>query len=130
MAFQRTRLTKDSLLLAILELGVCPQHGAKVVVVHLLLVLHHELTPPLLALGALHLVLIDRGGGVKLGELLLQVLVDVVVQLGQAEAGPAHFLKDRPVGFHVLDGCGEAVSVHASSGVGTVLRFQPRTGRC
>lgn len=95
--------TENSGVLLVLGLGVVADHGAEIVVVNLLLVGHQELAPPILALLALHLVLVDSGGRVELGEVGLEVLVDFVVDLGQAEGRALDHLEDGPVGLHVLD---------------------------
>ena len=79
------QLTEDGLVLAVFPLGVGTQDGAKAVVVHLLLISHAELAPPLLASLALHLILVDGCGGVELGEVALEVLVDLIIDLGQAQ---------------------------------------------
>ena len=100
---QRGR-TEDGLLLAVLELWVGAQDGAKVVVVDLFLVGHHEVAPLLLALLALHLVLVDCLGGVEVGEVALQVLEDVVVHLGEAQVGALDLFEDGPVRLHLDDG--------------------------
>ena len=97
-------------MLCVLLLGARAQHGAEAVVVDLVLVGHHEVTPPLLSLGALHLGLVYRLGRVELGEVLEKVFVDVVVHLGQAKAASLDLFEDGPVGFEVLDGCDEKVS--------------------
>lgn len=86
--------TEDCLLLAVLKLGVRAQHGAKVVIVDCLLIRHHEVAPPLLARLALHDVLVDRLGGVELGEVALQVLVDLLVESGQTKRRALDFLED------------------------------------
>lgn len=77
--------TKDGCVLLVIRLGIVSHHGAKVEVVHRLLVLHHEGAPPLLAGLALHLILVDCGSGVELGKGLLEVLVDFVVDLGESQ---------------------------------------------
>lgn len=95
-------LTKDGILPAVLRLRVRAHHGAKVVVVHQLLIDHHEVAPPLLALLALHLVLVDGLGRVEVGEVPLEVLVDVIVHPGEAQGRALDTFKDRPVGLQVL----------------------------
>jgi hypothetical protein len=74
---------KYSLVLAILKLGVGPNDGAIIVVVDLLVVCSDELAPPLFSCLALHLLLIDGGGRVEIGKLLLKVFVDLIVELGE-----------------------------------------------
>lgn len=76
--------TKDSLVLAVLKGRIGTQQCAKVVVIDLVLVLVDKVSPAVLSCLALHLVLIDGRLGVVVGELLLEVLVDLVVDLGQA----------------------------------------------
>jgi hypothetical protein len=94
---------KDGGVLLVLDLGAVANHGTKIVVVDLLLVLHHEVAPPVLSVLALHLVLVNLGGGVELGEGLLKVLHDLVVDLGEAKRRALDALEDGPVGLHVLD---------------------------
>jgi len=98
-------LTEDAAVLCILVLGVGAQNGAETVVVDLVLVHHHKLTPPLLALNTLHLVLHDGLVRVEVGEVLDEVVVDVVVDFGQAEGAALDLFEDGPVRFEVLDGC-------------------------
>lgn len=76
--------TKNGLVLAVFKSRVGAQQCTEVVVVDLLLVLVDEVSPALLACLALHLVLIDGGLGVVVGEFLLEVLVDFVVDLCEA----------------------------------------------
>lgn len=76
--------TENGLVLAVLKGRVGAQQCAEVVVIDLVLVLVDEVSPALLACLALHLVLIDGGLGVVVGEFLLEVLVDFVVDLGEA----------------------------------------------
>lgn len=97
------QLTKDGGVLLVLRLRVVPNHGAEIVVVHPLLVRHHELAPPLLAGLALHLVLVDRSGGIEFGESLLEVLVDFIIDLSQSETGALDSFENGPVCLHVLD---------------------------
>lgn len=92
-------------MLCVLVLGVGSQYGAETVVVDLVLVGHHELAPPLLPLGALHLVLDNGLGRVEVRKVLAKVFVDVVVYLGQAQGAALDLLEDGPVGLEVLDGC-------------------------
>lgn len=99
--------TKDGFVLAVLKSRVGAQQGAEVEVVNLLLVLVDEVSPALLACLALHLVLVNGGLGVVVGELLLEVLVDFVVDLGEAKLRARDLLEDGPVGGHVLDSCRE-----------------------
>lgn len=77
------RRTKNSLLLAVLRLGVCSQHRAEVVIFYLLLVRHHEIPPSLLALLALHFVLVNGYFRVELRKVPLEMFVDFIVNLGQ-----------------------------------------------
>lgn len=93
-------------MLLVLHLRRRPHDGAKVVVVDALLVGHHELAPPVFARLALELVLVDGRGRVEVGEVLVQVLEDLVVDLGQAQLGAGDFFEDGPVCLEVLDGCG------------------------
>lgn len=90
--------------MTILKLGIGPHYGAKVVVVDLLLICHHEVAPPLLAGLALHFVLVDGGGRVELGEVGLQVLVDLVIHLCETQRRALDFLENSPVCGHVLHG--------------------------
>lgn len=99
--------TEDGFVLAVLKSRVGAQQGAKVEVVNLLLVLVDEVSPALLACLTLHLILIDRGLGVVVGELLLEVLVDFVVDLGEAKLRARDLLENGPVSGHVLDSCRE-----------------------
>lgn len=98
-------LTKDGGVLAVLDLWTRPQHGTEVVVIDLLLVGRHELAPPLLSDLALHLILVNGGGGVELGEVGLEVFEYVVVHLGEAQRGALHLLEDGPVRLKMLHGC-------------------------
>lgn len=120
--------TKNSLLTAILKLGVRPQHRSKVELSNLLVILHHKVPPPLLALLALHLILINRLGRVELGERLLEVLVDLVVPARQAERRALDSFEDRPVGLHVLDGCEKGLAPRFDTKI--VLRNEPLTANC
>lgn len=95
--------TKDSLILPILRLGVHSQHSTEVIIIDLLLIRHHELAPSLFAGFALHLVLVDGLGDVELGEVGLEMLVDLIVNFCQAQLRALDFLEDGPVGGHVLD---------------------------
>jgi hypothetical protein len=114
--------------LCVFCLGTGADHGAKVVVIDLVLIRHHKFAPPLLALGALHYVLVNGGGGVELGEVFLQVLKDVVVQLGQTQGGALYSFEDRPVCLHMLNdfdgklllhlGCDAHVSKQVCPGLG------------
>lgn len=97
-------------MLCILVLGVSSQYGTEAVVVNLVLVGHHELAPPLLPLGALHLVLDNGLRRVKFGEVFAEVFVNVVIYLGQAQCAALNFLENGPVGLEVLDGCDDIVS--------------------
>lgn len=78
-SWPQPRRTEYGLLLSIFKFRITPQHGAKIVVLHRLLVFHHPISPFLLALFALHLVLVDSLAGIELRELLLKVLVDIVI---------------------------------------------------
>lgn len=97
--------SKYGALLTVLRLWIRAYHGAEVVILHLLLVLGDELAPSFLALFALHIILIQRGRRIEFWEILLEVLVDFVVDLGESQLGTGHFLEDLPVCFHVLDNC-------------------------
>lgn len=79
-------------MLFVLKLGVRSHNSSEVVVVNRLLVNHHELPPPVLAALALHLALVDRRGWVEVGEVPLQVLVDLVIVLGQTQQGALDLL--------------------------------------
>lgn len=89
--------TKDGAFLAILRRGVCAQHGAEVVVIHLVLVLVDEVPPLLLASLALHLILVYRRLEVKVRELLVEVFENLVVELGEAQLGARELLEDGPI---------------------------------
>lgn len=81
---QLQALTENRLLLAILAGRTSPQHRTKIIILDLLLALLILLneTPPLLLAGlALHLVLVDGGFHVEVGELAVEVRQDVVVEL-------------------------------------------------
>ncbi len=78
-------LTENGLILPILPFRVGSYYGAKVVVINLLLICHHELPPPFLAGFALHLVFINCSRRVELGEIFLQMLVYFVIQLSESE---------------------------------------------
>lgn len=110
-------LTKDSLLLSVLPGRVGTQHGTEVVVIHLAFVCVNEATPPLLAGLALHLILVDGGLQVVVGELFEEMLVDDVVDLREAQLRAGELLEDGPVGCHVLDDCipceYDAIVVHS-----------------
>lgn len=92
-------------MLCIFVLGVGSQYSAEAVVVDLVFVGHHEFTPLLLSLGALHFVLDDGLGRVEVRESLTEVFVYVVVYLGQAQGAAPDLLEDGPVGLEVFDGC-------------------------
>jgi hypothetical protein len=95
--------SKYCLVLAVLELGVCSDDCAVVVVVHLLLVCHDELAPSLLSILALHLLLVYGCLGVEIGEVLFEVFVDFIVEFGEAQLRARHLLEDLPVCLDVLD---------------------------
>jgi hypothetical protein len=99
------RGTKDSLVLAVLKGRVGTQQCAEVVVVDLVLVLVDKVSPAVLACLALHLVLVDGRLGIVVGEFLLEVLVDFVVDLGQTQLGTGDLFENGPVGGHVLNSC-------------------------
>lgn len=100
-----SQLTKNGVVLLILLISAVANDCAKVVVLDLLLELVDPFAPLLLAGLALHGVLVDGGGGVEVGELLHEGLVDLVVHLGQAQLGALDLLEDGPVGHEVLDSC-------------------------
>ena len=100
---QDSRLTKYGLLLFVLALSIRSQHRAEVVIVDLLLVCHQELPPPLLASLALHLVLVNLRCRVELGEIGLQMCIDLIVELCESECRSADLLEDGPVCGHMLD---------------------------
>lgn len=102
---KRQYLTENSSVLVILVLGVRPDNRAKVEVVNRLLILHHPVAPLLLAGLALHLVLVDCRRRVEIGELFLEVCVDLVVHLGQPQLRARHLFEDCPVCHQVFDGC-------------------------
>lgn len=77
--------TENGFLLSILDRWTVPHHGAKVVVLNLRLVCIDEVPPPFFARLALHLVLVDGGLGVEIGELLFEVFEDLVVHFGQTQ---------------------------------------------
>jgi hypothetical protein len=93
---------KYRLVLAVFELWIRSNDGAVVVVVHPLLVRVDELPPSLLSFLALHLILVYCGFGVKLGEVFLEVLVDFIVEFGEAQLGARYFFEDLPVCLDVL----------------------------
>jgi hypothetical protein len=99
------QLTKDCAVLGVFLFWIRAQHGAKAVVVHLFLVCHHEITPPLLSLRALEPILIYGLGGVKFGKVLAEMLVDLIINLGQTESAALHLFQDCPVRLQVLDSC-------------------------
>ena len=84
---------------------VCPDNRPEVVVVDLLLILVHPVAPFFLAQLALHSILVQRLCGIEVGELLLEVLVDLVVHLGQPQFRPRDFFQDSPVCHQVFHGC-------------------------
>lgn len=96
---------KDRAVLIIVLLGVGTDQGAEVEVVDLLLVHGDELAPSLFALLTLHLVLVDGLAHIDLGKVLLEVLVDLVIVLGETELGTLDRLEDLPVRLHLLNGC-------------------------
>jgi hypothetical protein len=89
--------------LSVLELGVGAQDSAEAVVGNLLLIGHHKVPPPGLAFLALHLILVDGLGRVEFGEVLLQVLEDLVVEFSEAQCRALDLLEDGPVGLQVLN---------------------------
>lgn len=91
------------ILVAIVRLRVAPEHRAKIEVLNLLFVCVDELAPFLLALLALHLILVYRSGQIELRKFVFEMLVDVVVEFGQAQLRARDFLEYIPVCFHVLD---------------------------
>lgn len=97
--------TKDRSRLAILGRSTCAQHSAKVVVIYFVLVHIDKVPPLLLASLALHLILINRTLEVEVGELLVEVLEDLIVELGQAQFRAWELLEDGPVCTHVLNDC-------------------------
>lgn len=78
-------LTENGLILSILPFRIGSDYGAKVVVINLLLICHHELPPPFLARFALHVVFVNCGRRVELGEIFLEVLIYLVVYLSESE---------------------------------------------
>jgi hypothetical protein len=113
---------KNGLILAVLELRVCPDDCAVVEVLDLLVVRHDKLAPLLFAVLALHLVLVYCGFRVKVGELRLEVLVDLIVELGEAQLGAGHLLEDLPVCLNVLHDCALSLAVK-----GGASHFEKRT---
>lgn len=107
------KLTENGAVLGVLLLWVLAQNCAEAVIVDLLLVSHHEVPPALLAPGALHLVFVYGLGGVELGKVLAEVLVDVIVDLGQAKGAGLDLLEDGPVRLEVTDRCGVVVSAES-----------------
>lgn len=101
----RQYLTENSSILIILVLRVRPDDCAEVEVVNRLLVLHHPVAPLLLAGLALHVILDEVRRGVEVGEFFLEVCVDLVVHLGQAELRAGDLFEDGPVCHEVFDGC-------------------------
>lgn len=84
--FKRQKLHtghKDGVLLSVVLTGVSAQQGTKVEILNSLLVSVHKLTPALLALLGLHLVLINMGSeiwvGQELGESSNSVVVNLIV---------------------------------------------------
>ena len=88
--------------LLILVFWIGSNNSTKIEIVDLLIIRIDELSPPLLAFLALHFVLIDRLRRVDFRELLLKMLIDIIVHLGQSELRPAHFLEDGPVRHKVF----------------------------
>lgn len=91
-------------MLVVLEFRVRSYNRAEIVVFDFLLILVHEVAPLLLALLALHLVLIDGLRRVEVGEFLLEMFVDFVVDLRQAQLGARRLLKNRPVRLQMFHG--------------------------
>lgn len=86
--------TKYGSALPILEGWIRSQHRAKVVVVHLVLVHVDEVSPLLFASLALHLIFVDCSLEIKVRELSVEVLEDIIVKLGQAQFGSWELLED------------------------------------
>jgi hypothetical protein len=105
--------SKYCLVLAVLELGVCSDDCAVVVVVNFLLVCHDELAPSLLSVFALHLFLVYCGLGVEIGEVLLEMFVDFIIELSEAQLRAGHLLEDLPVCLDVLDDCATGLAISA-----------------
>lgn len=104
-------LTENGVVLIVLLICAAADDGAEVVVLNRVLVLVDEVAPPLLAGLALHVVFDKRGGRVEVGELLHEMHIDRVVNLGQAQLGALDLLEDRPVCHEVLDSCEDSRSV-------------------
>ena len=119
--------SKDGALLGVVGLAARTEHGAEVEVLDLLLVLVDEVAPLLLSCLALHLVLVYGGRRIEVREFLLEVLVDLVVELGQAKLGAGHLLENVPVCLHVLD---DLAILSASSSDPTPNIDIPLTANC
>jgi hypothetical protein len=98
--------TENGLILSIFPLGVGSHYCAKVVIVNLLLIHHDEFPPSFLASFALHLVFVDCGSRIEFGEVFLQMLIYVVIHLGESQRRPADLFEDCPICRHMLNGCG------------------------
>jgi hypothetical protein len=72
-------------LLTVFYVGARAKQCAKVVVLHLVLVLCDELAPPLLARLALQVVFVQCRCRVKVGKFFLEVFENLVVDLGKAQ---------------------------------------------
>lgn len=94
--------TKDGLLLAVFELGVRPQHSTEIEVVNLSIVDIAEVAPLLLAGLALHIIFVDSSSQIEIRELLLEVLVNIIIHLGESKLGAGDILEQRPVCHHLL----------------------------
>jgi hypothetical protein len=81
----RSRHTKDGVLLAVLGGMAISKHSAKVVIFNCLLIFHDKFSPSLFACFALHFIFDYGGGGVEIRELLHEMFVDVVVVLGKLQ---------------------------------------------
>lgn len=101
-------LTEYGAILRVFFLGILAQNGSEAVVINLFFVGHHEISPAFLARGALHLILVYRLGRVKFGKIFLEVLVNLIVKLGQAKGAALDFLENCPICLEVLNGCTES----------------------
>ena len=70
---------------------------------YLFLVCLHKLPPSLLSCLALHRALINYLADINLWEVFLEMLVDLLVKLGESQFRSLDLLKDVPVGLSMQD---------------------------